>query len=137
MRRFVPVVLVAALALLLVAIPASARIDHHFSTLTRNVAFTGDRDRFHLNAQLFAGFNQNDQVGHLRLRCHSVASGKSRCAGFAKLNGEQGGFGFMALRGNIGHGDMRLNVTGGTDDFDGVAGKVTGHGRFLHFDLVG
>ena len=137
MRRFVPVVLVAALALLLVAIPASARIDHHFSVRARNVSATGSRDAFHLNGQLFAGFNQNDQVGHFRLRCHQVASGKSRCAGFVKLNGEQGGFGFMSVRGNIGHGDMRLNVTGGTDDFDGVAGKLTGHGRFLHFDLVG
>jgi hypothetical protein len=137
MRRFIPLALVAALALSLLAVPAMARIDHHFSTRARNAEFNGTREAYRLRVQLFAGFNQDDQVGNLRLRCHQGGGVKDRCAGLIHLNGEQGGFGFITVRGNLGHGDMRLNVTGGTDDFDGVAGKVTGHGRFIHFDLVG
>ena len=40
------------------------------------------------------------------------------------------------MKGNFGRGDHRLNVVGGSGDFDGAAGKVTIHGQFLHFDLV-
>ena len=39
------------------------------------------------------------------------------------LNGEIGGFGDINVRGNLRRGDNRLNVVGGSGDFNGVAGK--------------
>jgi hypothetical protein len=136
MRRIVPAAVVAAIALVVFAIPASARIDHHFSVIEKNTIFHRDADGFHFREQLFAGFNPNDQVGNAHVQCRQSASRKLRCRAVAHLNGEEGGFGFIRVNGNIGHGDRRLNVTGGTDDFDGVAGKVIPHGHHLSFDLV-
>jgi hypothetical protein len=136
MRRIVSAAVVAALALVVFAIPASARIDHHFSVIEKNTIFHRDADGFHFREQLFAGFNPNDQVGNAHVACRHRASGKFKCRAIVHLNGEEGGFGFIRINGNIGHGDQRLNVTGGTDDFDGVAGKASVHGHYLHFDLV-
>ena len=39
------------------------------------------------------------------------------------LNGEIGGSGDIKYRGNIAPDDFRINVTGGSGDFNGVAGK--------------
>jgi hypothetical protein len=135
MRRIVPAAIVAAIALAVFALPASARVDHHFSVIEKNTVFHRTADGFSFHEQLFAGFNPNDQVGNARVRCRHT-SDKFRCRGVVHLNGEEGGFGFITINGNTGRGDQRLNVTGGTDDFDGVAGKVSIHGHYLHFDLV-
>jgi hypothetical protein len=135
MRRIVPVAVVAVLALVVFAIPASARIDHHFSVITNQFASHRTHDGFAFREQLFASFNPNDQVGNDRVRCRQEAS-KFRCRAIVHLNGEEGGFGFIKVNGNIGHGDHRLNIVGGTDDFDGVAGKVIVHGNHLHFHVI-
>ena len=135
MGRIVPAVIVAALALAVFAIPASARIDHHFSVITKQFASHATRDGFVFREQLFASFNPSDQVGNDRVRCRK-APHKFRCRAIVHLNGEEGGFGSIKVNGNIGHGDQRLNIVGGTDDFDGAAGKVVVHGNHLHFHVV-
>lgn len=135
MRRIVPVAVAAVIALAVFAAPASARIDHHFTVITKQLSFQGDRHAFHFREQLFASFNPDDQVGNDRVRCREQAN-KYRCRALVHLNGEVGGEGFIEVNGNIGHGDRRLNVVGGTDDFAGAAGKVVTRGNLLHFDLV-
>ena len=136
MRKFVPAAFVAALALAVFAMPASARIDHHFSVLTKQVAGHETSDGFRFREQLFQSDNPDNQVGNDRVHCRDVGNGKLRCKAVIHLNGEVGGFGFLRVNGNIGRGDGRLNVLSGTDDFVGVAGKVIAHGQRLRFDLV-
>lgn len=118
-------------------IPASARIDHHFSVDLEagQTIFGGDRDRFHLHGPLVATFNRDNQVGNLRFHCRN-GNHKGRCAGVVHLNGDVGGVGFIYLRGNLGAGDNSLNITGGTDDFEGAAGKVVAPKNRLHFHLT-
>jgi hypothetical protein len=91
---------------------------------------------FSFREQLFATFNPDDQVGNDRVRCRQGGDHKFKCRAIVHLNGEVGGVGFLSVKGNIGRGDNRLNVVGGTDDFDGAAGKVIAHGHRLHFALV-
>jgi len=136
MRKFVSAAFVAVLALAVLAVPASARIDHHFSVLTKQVAGHETQDGFKFREQLFQVDNPDNQVGNDRVRCRQAGDGKLRCKAVIHLNGEVGGFGFLRVNGNIGRDDGRLNVLSGTDDFVGVAGKVLTHGRKLHFDLV-
>jgi hypothetical protein len=136
MRRFVPAAIVAALALALFAVPASARIDHHFTVITNQVSQHQRGAVFTFREQLFADFNPNDQVGNDRVRCRQGGDRKFKCRAIVHFNGEVGGSGFLMVKGNIGRGDDRLNVVGGTDDFAGAAGKVIAHGDHLHFSLV-
>jgi hypothetical protein len=137
MRKLIVMALAAAVVVAVFAIPASARIDHHFSVdiAGRGVQIRGDRDTFHLRAPLVATFNHDNQVGRLQIHC-SNKSDKLRCAGIVHLNGDIGGEGFLYVRGNLGRNDNRLNVTGGTDSFDGAAGKIVGPKNRLHFHLV-
>jgi hypothetical protein len=136
MRRFVPAAFVAVLALAVLAVPASARIDHHFSVIGKQVSQHQHGDVFSFREQLFQVDNPDNQVGNDRVRCHESRSHKFKCRAVIHLNGEVGGFGFLRVNGNIGRDDGRLNVLSGTDDFVGVAGKVLTHGHKLHFDLV-
>jgi hypothetical protein len=137
MRRLTLVAIAAVTAIAMLVIPASARIDHHFSADIRvsEGTFHGDRDSFRLRAPLEATFNHDNQVGRLQIHCN-FSGRKGRCSGIVHLNGDVGGEGFLYVRGNLGHGDNRLNVTGGTDDFDGAAGKIVGPKNRLHFHLV-
>lgn len=136
MRKFVPAVFVAALALAVFAMPASARIDHHFSVIAKQYTQHQHGDVFTFREQLFQIDNPDNQIGNDRVRCREARGGKFRCRAVVNFNGEVGGFGSLRVNGNIGPGDDRLNVLGGTGDFVGVAGKVTTHRNLLHFDLV-
>jgi hypothetical protein len=51
------------------------------------------------------------------------------------LNGKFAGGGDIRARGDISHRDNKLNVIGGTGDFNGVGGKMLVHPRHWHFDL--
>ena len=137
MRRLVLVATAAAAALAMLAVPSSARIDHHFAVDLKGseTQFHGDRNRFRLRAPLVATFNHDNQVGRLQIHC-SRRPEKIKCAGLVHLNGDVGGEGFIYVRGNLGRNDSRLNVTGGTDDFDGAAGKITAPKNRFHFHLV-
>jgi hypothetical protein len=103
--------------------------------ITKEFASHETQDGFAFREQLFASFNPNDQVGNDRVHCRK-AQNKFKCRAIVHLNGEEGGLGFINVNGNIGRGDNRLNVVGGTDDFDGAAGKVVTRGHRLHFDVV-
>jgi hypothetical protein len=137
MRRLTLVAIAAVAAIAMLVIPASARIDHHFSVDIQGSATVvrGDRDTFHLRAPLVATFNHFNQVGRLQVHCNTTGR-KIRCAGIVHLNGDVGGEGFIYVRGNLSNNDNRLSVTGGTDDFDGAAGKIVGPKNRLHFHLV-
>ena len=66
-----------------------------------------------------------------------------KCRGKIHLNGEIGGAGTIRYRGNVRPHHERLNVTGGSGDFNGVAGKWTfknlnrtGEKSLIRFALV-
>ena len=137
MRRLVPVAVLAIVAAALIVAPAGARIDHHFSVFTKQYAQHRTSDGFKFREQLFASFNPNDQVGNDRVRCRiKQQNHKFKCRAIVHLNGEEAGEGFLFVNGNVAGPDHRLNVTGGTGDFSGAAGKVITKGHHLHFDLV-
>jgi hypothetical protein len=137
MRRLALAAIAAALAILMLAIPASARVDHHFSVDIKGseANFGGGQDRFHFHAPLAATFNRDNQVGNLRFHCRQP-NDKLRCTGVLHLNGDVGGFGALFIRGNLGTNDDRLNITGGTGDFEGAAGKIVAPKNRLHIHLV-
>ena len=136
MRKFVPAALVAALALAVFAVPASARIDHHFSVIAHQYTQHQRGNVFSFREQLFQSDNPDNQVGNDRVRCREARDHKFRCRATINFNGEVGGLGSLRVNGNLGRGDDRLNVLGGTGDFVGVAGKILAHGHHLHFALV-
>jgi hypothetical protein len=123
LRRLIPIGIVGIVALTALAVPASASFDRHFSVITDTISSHATADGFRFEDQLFAPFNRNDQIGRDQGGCR-VKRVKLRCNVKVHLNGEVGGEGFLYLRGNLGGRDSRLNVTGGTDDFDGAAGKA-------------
>jgi hypothetical protein len=137
MKRFAFLALAAGMVCLSITVTASARVDHHFSVDIKGSesAFGGDRDRFHFHAPLAATFNRDNQVGNLRFHCRT-ANDKLRCAGIVHLNGDVGGLGALFIRGNLGKNDDRLNITGGTGDFEGAAGKIVAPKNRLHIHLI-
>jgi hypothetical protein len=125
MRRFVPAVLVAAIACACLAIPASASFDHHFSVVAKHDRFHQDSDGIRFQSDLFATWNHHNQVGHNRGKCRDAGDG-FRCKVKFHFNGEVGGRGDIRAHGD-GSGDHRLVVVGGSGDFNGVAGKALVH----------
>ena len=146
MRKFVLAGVIAALGVAMLAIPASASFDRHFSVISKQVS--GEpvgENAFRFKDKLLQPHNRDNRVGRDEGICRAVSRRAIRCHAVVHLNGEIGGFGDIRVRGNIaavaGRGDNRLNVVGGTGDFNGVAGKLLLHnlGRRadkLHFDLV-
>ena len=78
---------------------------------------------FTIRGQLFDPRNHDDKVGNDHGRCRIRPHEVLRCRGVMHLNGEIGGSGDIKYRGNVRRHDSRLNVTGGSGDFNGVAGK--------------
>jgi hypothetical protein len=114
---------IAAAALFVLAPPASASFDSHFTVVSKTVESSDRGGVFRFHDQLLQIANRDNQVGNLRGRCREQRR-KFRCKILAHLNGEVGGAGFLRINGNLGPGDDRLNVVGGTGDFAGVAGKA-------------
>ena len=89
----------------------------------------------------FSAHNRDNNVGRDKGICRDTSHRSLRCHAVVHLNGEIGGFGDIKVAGDLERHDNRLNVVGGTDDFNGVAGKVLLHTLSrntdqLHFDLV-
>jgi hypothetical protein len=91
-----------------------------------------EKARFHTNSSetaftirggLFDPRNRDDRVGRDRGFCKVRPPELLKCRGKMHFNGEIGGFGTIRYRGNVRPGHERLNVTGGSGDFNGVAGK--------------
>jgi hypothetical protein len=133
--------LVAALGVAVLATPASAIFDHHFSVISKTRSFERiTQNKFRFTDVLLNPQNRSDRVGRDRGTCKR-ANHALRCHAREHLNGEIGGFGDILVRGDLERNDNRVNVVGGTDDFDGVAGKMivrtlTRNKDKLHFDLV-
>jgi hypothetical protein len=141
MRKLIVATTLAALGVAALAIPASASFDHHFSVIEKASSHrTEDGNGFRFRGKLFQVGNRDNRVGRDHGVCKFRHNG-ARCRASAHLNGEVGGFGDIAVRGNLRTHDNRLNVVGGSGDFNGVAGKVLIHNlnrrtTRLHFDLV-
>ena len=142
MRKFVPAGVIATLGVAMLAIPASASFDRHFSVIGKQVSGgpVGE-NAFRFKDKLLQPHNRANRVGRLKGICREASQRAIRCHADVHLNGEIGGFGDLRVRGNIGRGDNRFNVVGGTGDFNGVAGKMLLHNLSpradrLHFDLV-
>ena len=142
MRKFVLAGVIATLGVAMLAIPASASFDRHFSVIGKQVSGgpVGE-NAFRFKDKLLQPHNRANRVGRLKGICRAASQRAIRCHADVHLNGEIGGFGDIRVRGNIGRGDNRFNVVGGTGDFNGVAGKMLLHNLSpradrLHFDLV-
>ena len=140
MRKFVLAGVIATLAVAMLAIPASASFDRHFSVIEKGVSGgpVGEH-AFRFKNKLLQPHNRDNRVGRDQGKCREAPHRKLRCHAVVHLNGEIGGFGDLRVRGNIGPSDNRLNVVGGSGDFNGVAGKLLLLGQRaekLHFDLV-
>jgi hypothetical protein len=144
MRKTIVLGVLAALAAAILATPASASFDRHFAVIAKAQSgrFTGNKFRF--KDKLVDPENRSDKVGRDWGWCKARATTRRlRCRGLIRLNGKIGGFGKLRVRGNIGPDDNRLNVVGGTNDFNGVGGKMliydqgrNGPRQRFHFDLT-
>jgi hypothetical protein len=142
MRKFFLAGVIATLGVAMLAIPASASFDRHFNVIEKPVSGgTVGENGFRFKSKLLQPHNRANRVGRNNVTCREATPRKFRCHAVVHLNGKIGGFGDIRVRGDFGRGDNRLNVVGGTGDFNGVAGKVLVHGLSpradkLHFDLV-
>jgi hypothetical protein len=139
MRKVIVAGVLAALGVALIAIPASASFDHHF-TVWEKASFHPTADGFRFRGRLVEP-RGHDRVGRDHGECKIRQHHRTKCRGIIHLNGEIGGFGNIAISGDIGRHDSRVNVVGGSHDFNGVAGKLLLHNvnrrtAALHFDLV-
>ena len=124
MRKVILAGVLAALGSAALAVPASASFDPHFRVFEKarfHVVHNGEA--FTIRGGLFDPLNHDNRVGNDRGRCKIRPHGVARCRGVMHLDGEIGGSGDIKYRGNVRPGDSRLNVTGGSGDFNGVAGK--------------
>jgi hypothetical protein len=142
MRKFTITVVLSLLGVAVLAIPASASFDHHFSVLSKSTSQSQNGNVFRFRDKLLERHNRSNRVGADRGRCEfKMRAEKLVCRAVVRLNGEIGGNGHIRVRGDLQRRDNRLNVVGGDGDFDGVAGKLLIHAvnrrtdRF-HFDLT-
>ena len=140
MRKLIVVGVLAAVAIAVLAVPAFASFDRHQRDLEGSLG-TSHPERVRVQGQAPRP-TQPPGVGRVRGKCRiRQEARKIRCHAVVHLNGKIGGFGDIRLSGDLGPGDRRVNVVGGTADFNGVAGKmlIRSLGRNtdkLHFDLV-
>ncbi len=140
MRKFIVAGVLAALGVALLAIPASASFDHHFSVLSRTTSQHQNGNKYRFTDKLLDPRNPHDRVGQDHGVC-KLGHRRVTCRAVIHLNGEIGGFGNISVSGDLEPRDDRLNVTGGTRDFDAVAGKLLIHTLSrrtdrLHLDLT-
>jgi len=146
MRKLIVAATLAALGLALLPIPASASFDHHFTVVEKDVFHPNPNETaFRFRGKLFDPRNRDDRVGGGRGVCKIRQHNTLRCRGTDHLNGEIGGFGDIKVKGDLHlqRGDFRLNVIGGSGDFNGVGGKLvfeflnkSGSKTLDHFALV-
>ena len=125
MRRLLITGVVTAATFAAVVVPASASFDSHFAVISETIQSHETDDGFRFRDHLFQIDNPSNRIGRDHGGCVVRENNrKLKCKVLVHLNGEVGGFGDLRINGNFGRGDNRLNVTGGTGDFAGVAGKV-------------
>jgi hypothetical protein len=140
MRKLLAAATLAALGVALLAIPASASFDHHFTVWEKASFHQTSTGVIDFKGKLFKP-RSHDRVGRDHGTCKPKPNDVTECRTTAHLNGEIGGFGDIKFKGNLSEHDNRVNVIGGSDDFNGVAGKVLltnvhGTTTAYHFALV-
>ena len=124
MRKVILAATLAALGSAALAVPAFGSFDHHFTVFEKaRFHVLENQEVFTVRAGLYDRRNHDDRVGSDHARCKIRPHNTLKCRGVIHLNGEIGGSGDIKYRGNVSPGDTRLNVTGGSGDFNGVAGK--------------
>jgi hypothetical protein len=144
MRKVILAAAVAALGSAVLAGPATASFDSHFRVFEKaRFHLVSDGQAFTIRGGLFDPRNRDDRVGRDRGFCKLRPGELLKCRGKMHFSGEIGGSGDIRYRGNVRPGHERLNVTGGSGDFNGVAGKwvfenvnKSGTKSLNHFALV-
>lgn len=141
MRR--PFLAVAVLASLAAPATANASFASHFDVLGKTVdQHRTHRGGFAFKDNLLDPANPSNSVGHDRGRCTPrVEDRVLHCRAVIVLNGELGGAGTLNVKGNLTRHDNRLEVRGGSGDFNGAAGKLEIEDQarntdVLHFAVV-
>ena len=143
MRKLIVVGVLAAVVIAVLAVPAFASFDRHFSVISKGVSFHRTQNGFAFKDKLLDPQNRQERVGRDRGK-RKVKQGprRFRCHAVVHLNGKIGGFGEIRLIGDLERNEPnRFNVIGGTADLNGVASKalIRSAGRNVdrvHFDLV-
>jgi hypothetical protein len=135
MRKLIFVtVLAAALA---APAAASAFFTPHFSVLGKGIEqHRTHRGGFAFKDNLLDPANPSNSVGHDQGRCTPRDDRALHCRATIFLNGELGGDGTIHVKGNLTRGSNRVNVTGGSGDFNGAAGKLVVESQGRHTDLL-
>ena len=124
MRKVILAATLAALGSAALAVPAFGSFDHHFTVFEKaRFHVLQNQEVFTIRGGLFDPRNRIDRVGRDRGFCKVRAPELLKCRGKMHFNGEIGGLGTIRYRGNVRPHHTRLNVTGGSGDFNGVAGK--------------
>jgi hypothetical protein len=135
MRKLLLLGALAALGTMLISTPASASFDPHFTV--RGHDFKLHRINHHHLGFRVKLRKHGARVGTAKGRCHEVNGRVAKCHINYRLNGKVGGHGHIHAVGRFGKGRERFDVTGGTGDFDGVAGKIIlSHDNKSRFHLV-
>ena len=124
MHKVILAGVLTALGCAALAVPASASFDRHFTVFEKaRFHVLSNEQAFTIRGGLFDRRNHDNRVGSDRGRCKIRPHEVLRCRGIFHLNGEIGGSGHIKYRGNLRPHDSRFNVTGGSGDFNGIAGK--------------
>ena len=115
MRKVILAGVLAALGSAVLAVPASASFDPHFTVFEKaRFHVLQNEEVFTIRGGLYDPLNHDNRVGSDHARCKIRPHETLRCRGVIHLNGEIGGSGDIKYRGNIRPHDFRLNVTGGS-----------------------
>ncbi len=137
MRKLIVAGVLAVLGSALLAIPVSASFDSHFSVLARQTSGDREQNGFRFTDKLLNPRNRRDKVGRDWGRCRFKPNiEKLRCRATIHLNGDIGGFGNISVSGDLGRHGRRVNVVGGTHDFNGAAGKMLIHSLTRNTDRL-
>jgi hypothetical protein len=122
---------VMALGVALLASPASAVTEYHFTLFEKASFHDLTNKKFRFKGGLFDPQNRDNRVGSDHGQCKAkrpfellTPRDALKCRGTAHLDGDIGGFGDIEYRGHIRARppDSTLNVVGGSDDFAGATG---------------
>lgn len=135
MRKLLLCGALAAIGMMLIATAAFASFDSHFTVHGHDFKLHQvSKHRFEWTVKLK---KRGSRVGNAAGRCHDARHHQNKCRIRYHLNGKVGGRGNIHAFGEFGPGPERFNVTGGTGDFDGVAGKIVlTHTNKSEFHLV-
>jgi hypothetical protein len=101
----------------------------------KQTSISTSKNAFRFKDRLLDPRNRHNKVGRDWGVCKTKPNArKLRCRIRIHLNGKIGGFGDIGVSRNIRPNGHRLNVWGGTHDFNGVAGKMLIHGLNRNVD---